>query len=117
MARMTQKLLKEIWSWTTKCYHEALFEIYPNELKDFIRDGITDSDMIALTLHQHNIYPRRNPLVASLYIEKVKKLDSTKLSLIIESNKKGKISRSPTTIDALMIELFERSVSLEKEDI
>jgi len=116
---MTKKLLKEIWSWTTKCYHETLFEIYPTELKDYIDSynvNSIDSEMIALVLHQHNIYPRRNPLVNSLYLEKVKKLDSTKLSLIIESNKKGKISRSPTTIDALMTELFERSVHLEKED-
>ena len=116
MARMTKKLVREIWSWTTQCFKETLVELYPTELKDMDLALSTDKDLLAELRYNHLINPNADPRTNKLYLEKVKKLDSHKLSLIIESNKKGKIIRSPVTIHALMDELFERSVQKETSE-
>ena len=55
-----------------------------------------------------------SPEVNTLYLEKLCKLDTQKLELIIEAYNKGKQYRSASTIDVLLSELFERSINRGK---
>jgi hypothetical protein len=111
MARMTQKLVNEIWRWTNQCYKEALIDAYPDfftakEIAEF-----DDYDM-KYKLFTNDL-DTKGEAIDQLYIKKILQLDSEKLNLIVESNKKGKIKRASTTIEAILTELLERSANSE----
>jgi hypothetical protein len=104
MARMTKKLLREIWMSTAKCWEAALDDYYG---KNSDRRPYSNSD----------IHPADKEAVDQLYREKVLKLSTEELELIVESYKKKKIKRAPVTISAIVGELLERQLRSKKKPI
>lgn len=108
MARWTKKLLKEQMTWTNGCFLQALREVYAPYLtrreKRLDLNGLTA--LIRFDWREEIHTPETN----AAYLKNLCKLSDRKLNLILEANQKGKQRRNQTTIDAIMTELFERSV-------
>jgi hypothetical protein len=96
MARMTRKLISQIWDSTQKCWDKALDDYYnahPKKIRAY---------------SSRDIFAEDKEPIDQLYRNNMKSLSTEELELIIESYKKGKIKRAPVTIDFIMSELLER---------
>lgn len=121
MPRLTKKLLSEVWARTTTCYRKALRDEYPG-----LFNSMTDEE-IETNAHDQNfevemkvqimdaMQPYRSPSINNRYLEYLLKLDSKTLSLVIQAHQAGKQRRAEVTIDAILNELFERSINGEKK--
>lgn len=114
MARMTKKLISKIWDWTNNCYRKALIEVYNDFFSDEEIKTLNHKEMkIRLDIA---LKPIRTPEISNAYIKYLfLDLNSDQLSLIVKAHKLGKAKRSEIVIDAIMNELFERSVKEQDE--
>jgi len=110
MARMTKKLIRQIWSWTNECYKQCLIELHPQifTAQDYEKDEFELKSILV-----DKGLPYKSKEINDLYLIKLKTLTSDQINLIVEADNKKKINRSPVTIHALMDELFERSADPE----
>lgn len=117
MARLTKKLLAEIWADTTVCYRKALRDEYPEllaeyddpRIEEFKYERSVEAEMKEIVYA--NDLPLRSPTINDRYLAYLKKLDTKTLDLVIEAHRKQKQRRAEVTIAALATELFERAVT------
>lgn len=107
MARMTKKIISHIWDATNRCYKEALCEEYPDVFKRFNIDNASDQDMREILFSLQ--LPARSESINNKYLDRLVKLPTKELELIVEAHKKEKILRAQPTIEAILDELMLRS--------
>ena len=114
MPRMTKKLISHIWATTNKCYKETLAEEYPLIFKDLDLDSLDDKDMKSHLLG--NGLPWKGESIDNKYWDKIIKLPTKQLELILEAHKKGKILRAQATVEAILGELLNRTAPPETKE-
>lgn len=111
MARLTKRIVDDVYEMTSGCYKYALLEQYTHlgpECSDRLELSELQMYLVNLDL------PVRSPEINEKYLLRVKQLTSEQLSLIIAADDKlGGVRRSPITIHAIMDELFERAANSE----
>ena len=120
MARMTKKLVREIWNSTQRCWEKAVWSFYkqnpdkaPPSLPKRMGDmgGIFDSREIA---------SEDKEAIDQQYRTNLLNLTTPELELVIEAYRKKNsmgrsyISRAAVTIDAILTELLERQIKQQK---
>jgi len=115
MATWTKKLIAKQLRWSDVCYRKAILSHYGyllndeqkklplRELKAIICD-VGDIDMRLMS----------TPEVTAIYLKNLCRLSTDKIELIVEAYNKGKQFRSPSTIDVLLSELFERATNPQR---
>ena len=105
------RTIKHQLKWTNACFKRALLKHYWDML-------LPDQRKLQLDGLQSLIFKdwemsRRDPELNRLYIEEVLKLTTARLSIIMAAYHSGKQYRSPSTIERITTELFERAVNSE----
>jgi hypothetical protein len=114
MARWTKQLIREQFAWTSKCFKQALLDLYGHKLTELEKS--CDVPAILETLAVRRIYPQQDQQTNERYLTYITKLPTNQIELIIEAYSKGKFKRSPLTIDVLLSELLERATKFRNED-
>ena len=108
---LTDRQIKKQMFWTNGCFRAALLEHYDFylgkkqkrynlvQLKEFIKEKLEK--------------PINSAEINNLYLKRLLTLDSKKLSIILRAFQTGQQYRKQETMDAVMTELFERSVNPE----
>jgi hypothetical protein len=105
---LTKSQIKKQWYFTNGCFRKALLDHYgkllaPIERRLNLRD-------LKFLLAQFD-WPINIPEINQLYMKNVLSLSTERLNLILEAA--SICNRKQTTIDAIMTELFERSMDSE----
>ena len=114
MPRMTRKLISHIWDITNRCYKETLAEEYPVVFKDIDLDYHDDRAMKIELLGRG--LPWKGESIDNKYWDKIIKLPTKQLELILEAHKKGKILRAQATVEAILGELLNRTAPPETKE-
>lgn len=119
MARMTKKVVRQIWNSTQKCWHRALRTYYTqNPQRTPISYPKEDKDMG--WFDSREIQDEDKEGIDQLYREYLLNLTTQELELVVEAYKKKNsqgrsyISRAAVTIDAIMGELLARHLNSKK---
>ena len=115
MARWTKKLIAEQLAWSGVCYRQALFHHYGHLLGDKEK-RLHNGMVIELIRERLKVAKLQDPELTATYLYNLCKLSTDKIELIIEAYHKGKQWRSPSTIDVLLSELFERSTNKKRRE-
>jgi hypothetical protein len=113
VARWSKSLIAKQLEWSEACYREALLHHYGHLLNS--GEKAEPIRYIKLTLKEKLGEEPISSDVNSTYLDNLRKLDTNQLELIIEAHNKGKQYRSPSTIDVLLSELFERATNPQKK--
>jgi hypothetical protein len=118
MAKWTQKLITQQLEWTNVCFDRALLDVYGHQLDE--REKKLSGTRLKLAIaqknnenliaaHALNRTVLQSPAVNEAYLHHIRQLPTEQIELIVEAYQKGKQTRSYSTIDVLMSELFERA--------
>lgn len=110
MARWSKKLIREQMSWTNKCFHKALLDVYGEELTNEEKSLDLVDLKVILKQKKKDVWSQH---VNEIYLNYIRQLKTDQIELIIDAYTKGKQYRSAGTIDVLMSELLERSADSE----
>jgi hypothetical protein len=109
MARWTKRLIKDQMHWSSLCFRKALLDTYGSKMSEAEKSMSVEELKTLIRLDWREEI--RTPEINALYLKYLCELSTAKLSLILEAFQKGKQIRSQITMDAVMTELFERSVN------
>jgi hypothetical protein len=103
--------IKAQFKWTSACFKRVLIEHFYDDLTTDQRKLPLDELKLLISLGLHE--PTNTPEIDELYIKEVLKLNTTKLSIIVDVYSRGLQSRNPATIERITTELFERAINSE----
>ena len=120
MARMTHKLVRQIWDSTQKCFHSAVVNYYrqhPDRTPVSLPKNSSDMSFF----DSREIQPEDREFIDQMYRDNLLNLTTDELELVVEASKKKNaktgrawISRAPVTIDAIVGELLARQLRFKK---
>jgi hypothetical protein len=114
MAKWSKKLIRQQMSWTNKCFHSALVEVYSDDLTDEEKSLDLLDLKVILVKKGKEVHSQ---FINEIYLRYLSDLKTDQIELIIDAYTKGKQYRSASTIDVLMSELLERCANPESKRI
>jgi hypothetical protein len=110
---LSRSVLKKQLEWTNCCFRAAILEVYsPYLTQKQKRLHLTSLKTLIELEYPHEPYP---PEVHRAYMRHVLAMSTRRLEIVLAAFQQDKQYRKQETIDAIMTELFERSVSETKD--
>lgn len=105
---LTDAQIKKQWYWTNGCFRRALLDRYDSVLSN--KEKRYNLPQLKELL-KHKELTVNSPEINELYKKNLLAMQTRKLNLVLQAAEDS--NRKQETIDAIMTELFERSVNSE----